>query len=259
MDRLEATLRHTADSFSYPPTPDVAGAVKRRLASEPRAIARPRPRLAWAMAALVVALTAGLLSVPQVRASLAEFIRIGAVRIFLVPPTPTPPSTALPSPAPGAVSVPTATPLASVLDLAGETTLENARASAGFPIRLPSYPDDLGAPDRVFFQNLDGDVVMLVWTFPEEPNRVRLALHEIEPSSFTVSKLQPRNIQQTSVGGHPAIWAEGPYMVQTRAQAIEETRLVAGHVLIWTESDVTYRLEADLPLEEAVRIAESLR
>jgi hypothetical protein len=29
-------------------------------------------------------------------------------------------------------------------------------------------------------------------------------------------------------------------------------------VLIWEENQITYRLETDLPLEEAVRIAESL-
>jgi hypothetical protein len=30
-------------------------------------------------------------------------------------------------------------------------------------------------------------------------------------------------------------------------------------VLIWVEDDITYRLETGLPLEEARRIAESLR
>jgi hypothetical protein len=35
--------------------------------------------------------------------------------------------------------------------------------------------------------------------------------------------------------------------------------LIEGHVLIWTEGEITYRLETDMPLEEAVRVAESLR
>jgi hypothetical protein len=35
-------------------------------------------------------------------------------------------------------------------------------------------------------------------------------------------------------------------------------RLINGHVLIWAGLDVTYRLETDLSLEEAVKIAESL-
>jgi hypothetical protein len=35
--------------------------------------------------------------------------------------------------------------------------------------------------------------------------------------------------------------------------------LIEGHVLIWKEGDITYRLETDLPVEEAVKIAESLK
>jgi hypothetical protein len=34
---------------------------------------------------------------------------------------------------------------------------------------------------------------------------------------------------------------------------------VDGHVLIWTEGAITYRLETALPESEAIRIAESLR
>jgi len=34
--------------------------------------------------------------------------------------------------------------------------------------------------------------------------------------------------------------------------------LVEGNVLLWTEGEITYRLETDQRMEEAVRIAESL-
>jgi hypothetical protein len=36
-----------------------------------------------------------------------------------------------------------------------------------------------------------------------------------------------------------------------------ETARLAGHTLIWPRGDTTLRLEGDLTLEEAVRIAES--
>jgi hypothetical protein len=39
---------------------------------------------------------------------------------------------------------------------------------------------------------------------------------------------------------------------------IDFVRMIAGHVLIWAEGDVTYRLETSLSMEEAVRVAESL-
>jgi hypothetical protein len=36
-------------------------------------------------------------------------------------------------------------------------------------------------------------------------------------------------------------------------------RLIDGHVLIWTDGNLTYRLETDLSLEEALKVAESLQ
>jgi hypothetical protein len=45
----------------------------------------------------------------------------------------------------------------------------------------------------------------------------------------------------------------------TRLGWLVEFRLVEGHVLIWADGSLTYRLETELPLDEALRIAESLR
>jgi hypothetical protein len=39
---------------------------------------------------------------------------------------------------------------------------------------------------------------------------------------------------------------------------MELKRLIDGHVLIWTEGDITFRLETDLSVEEAIQVAESL-
>ncbi len=69
-------------------------------------------------------------------------------------------------------------------------------------------------------------------------------------------------MRETSVKGQPALWTQGPYLLQFErdGQVIVDTRrLVTGHVLIWVEKGITYRLETDLSLEEAVRIAESLK
>ena len=51
----------------------------------------------------------------------------------------------------------------------------------------------------------------------------------------------------------------GPYIVETKSGEYVQRRLVTGHALIWTEGNVTYRLETSLSLPEAVRVAESLR
>jgi len=258
---LETRLRQAASAFAYPPTPGIAGAVRRHLEPAPAHPGRPRRRLAWAVAAAIVIL-AGLLAVPQVRAAVLEILRIGAVRILPVAPTPTRlPALAPTGAAPDVTMTPSPTPLSSVLDLAGETTLAAARAKAGFPVRLPTYPADLGTPSRVFLQDLGGPVVVLVWVDPAQPDRVRMSLHELGPATFA-EKLQPPVIQQTTVNGQPAVWTEGPYLLQflRGGQVLYDARrLVEGHTLVWTQGDVTYRLESDLSLADAMRIATSLK
>jgi hypothetical protein len=198
-------------------------------------------------AALAAGLLLALLLVPIARAGVEA--ALGAVHIRWSPPTTSP-------------GRPTPTLLPSLLDLAGETTLADAQRKAGFTIRLPSYPPDLGAPQYVFFQNLGGPAVVLVWTDPQQPDRVRMSLQALSSDDF-VWKVQPQKVEQTSVHGKVVLWFTGPYVLQYRygAQISYDVRyLVTGHALVWVDEDgVTYRLETDQPLPEAVRIAESLR
>jgi hypothetical protein len=243
-DEWEMNLRATASAFQYPPTPDISGAVRKRIARRSRP-SSSRRGLLWAAIILLVSLCA-LLAIPQVRATVLEFLRIGAVHFFVnEPPTP----------------ATTATPLRSVLDLAGETTLATAQSQVTFPIRLPGYPADLGRPDHVFLQDLGGSVVVLVWMDRVQPDKVRLSLHQIDKDVYA-GKTPSRNFEQTTVNGQPAVWTEGPYMLLFMVDGRPTNdfrRLITGHVLVWVESTITYRLETDLPLDEAIRIAESLR
>lgn len=264
-EQWEARLQQLARRFPYPPTPDVTSTVRAQLAEGSRQKpGLPPRRLAWA-ALLVLLILAGLLAVPQVRAALIEYLQIGAVRIFLVEPTQTP------TPTPAAASLeerpltptprPSPTPLPSLLDLAGATTLAQAQAQVDFPIRLPAYPANLGEPDWVFLQDFGGPVVVLVWLDEAQPGRVRLSLHQLGPGTFA-EKGNPGRIEETNVNGQRAIWAEGPYVLQFRRGSrvdYDLRRLVEGRVLIWVEGEITYRLETDLSLQEAVRVAESLR
>lgn len=270
-ERFETRFQNLARGFPYPPTPDLADRLRARIEAG-AAPASPR-RLAWALAALAFALVALTLAVPPARATVFEVLRLGAVRVLLGPLTSTPTATAppvapgiVPSPPSPAVRPPATdtpppspTPYGSLLEaLAGETTLEAARAAVEFPIPLPSYPADLGPPDRVFLQDLGGPLVVLVWLDPQDPGRVRLSLHLLGPG-VVAEKAGPRVVRETTVGGQRALWTEGPYLVRLHGGGYVADRLVEGHVLIWTEGEVTYRLETDLPLEAAVRIVESLQ
>jgi hypothetical protein len=118
---------------------------------------------------------------------------------------------------------------------------------------------DLGEPDLVFLQNQNGDVVILVWLDPDEPERVRLSLHLLGPHTWGVEKFQPQAVAETSVNGQSAVWTTGPYPLIFRNGDLDSRRLLEGHVLIWSDSLITYRLETDLSLDEAVHIAESIQ
>ena len=253
---IEPRLQALAKEFQYPPTPSIADAVMSRIRG-PVTHSRRNRQLTWALAMIIV-LLAGLMLVPPVRAAVLEFIQIGIVRIF-------------PAQAPAATEIPTfempvtATPaptepsLIPLLEtIAGETTLENARQEIGIPIPLPAYPSDLGPPNRVFLQDAGGWMVILVWLDRQQPDQVRMSLHMIEEGSWTIDKLQPTIIEETTVDNLRAIWTVGDYPLIMRNGDAQFTRLIHGHVLIWEGNKITYRLETDLELDEAIRIAESL-
>ncbi len=241
-DPQEARLAKIARDLHYPETPDLAARfVRKRSATGQRPL-----RLAWGMLLLLIVL-GGLLSVPPLRAAVWEFLQIGSLRVWQgqAPPAPT------------AVVGPT--PLPSLLDLAGETSLGEAQATVSFPIPLPAFPPDLGSPDRVYLQSFDGPMVVLVWL--DAQSSVALSL-SILSSEVWAEKQQVRVIQETEVNGQWAVWVTGVHPLQLGNGDYQMTRLVQGNTLIWAEGTgaqtLTYRLETDLSLTEAIRVAESL-
>lgn len=242
--QLEQRLKGLKAGFDFPPTPDVAGRVEWDALRSTRSRATRRRLVGVGLAALV--LLVSLFSVPSVRARILEFLQVGAVRVLLEG-----------EPQPTMNSIP-----GSLRDaLAGETTLETARAEAGFPIRLPTYPPGLGPPDRVYLQDLGGRVVLLLWLDLNDPDEVQVSLQMLGPGAWA-TKSPPRSVEETEVNGRPALWTQGPYMLQFAHQdgtrSYGDANLVEGNVLIWEEDGVTYRLEAGASLSEAVQIAESL-
>lgn len=249
-EQLEGRLRAEARGHAYPPTPDLAGRERARLAA--RGPSRRGPAL-WRLAAAAALVLAALLAVPDVRAAALRALRVGVVSVVVAPAPPAPPPagpTAAPPPA---------------LGLAGLTTLDEARALVDFPVRLPAYPPGLGPPDLVYLQDLDGAALIAVWLDPADAARPRLSLHALSSDVFvrkTIVGDETRLLAEVEVGGAPALWVRGPHLVETgRAggRDIELRRIVAGDTLIWTDGGLTYRLETELPLEEALRVAESLR
>ena len=256
---FENKLRSIANGMEYPRTPNIAGSVTTQL----RTSTRPRfnsKALVWSLTIILV-LCSSLMLIPPARAAILEFIQIGVVRIFpkSVEPTVEPIRTATPAALAPVTATSASANLIPVLDqIAGKTTLSEAQDKVEFSILLPTYPADLGQPDYVYVQNADGNMVILVWLDPQQLDKVLMSLHFIPNGSWAIKKVEPQVIEETKVDGDRAIWTTGPYPLIFSDGDIQFERLVSGHVLIWAGLDMTYRLETDLSLEEAVRIAESL-
>lgn len=163
MTELQMRLESVAQSFPYPPTPDITGRVKHQLAKKPAQPGLPTRRLVWGMTIVALAMVI-LMSVPAVRANVLETLRQGALRVFLFEPFPTttPLATITPSvsveaplrlssPQPAeATPSPSATPISSLLNLARETPLMESQIQVDLPTRLPAKPLALRPSNKVF-------------------------------------------------------------------------------------------------------------
>jgi len=256
----ENKLRSIASGMEYPRTPDVAGFITTRLRNSTRSRFISR-RLAWSLTIILV-LCSSLMLIPPARAAIMEFIQIGIVRIFppSVEPTFEAPRTATPESIPLLTATPASSDLIPILNqIAGETTLAEAQSSVDYEILIPTYPLELGQPDRIYVQDAEGAMTILVWLDPQQPNKILMSLHFIPAGSWAIDKGFPVEILETSVNGQRAVWGEGPYPLRMYNGDLQFTRLIEGHVLIWADGDITYRLETDLPFAEAIKVAESLK
>ena len=196
-----------------------------------------------ALVLALVVLCASLWAVPQVRAAIAEWWQMGAVRIF--------PLQATPSPAV------TASPPADLSQLGSLVTLAEAQAEVSYSIlRSP----DLGPPDAVYMQrDYDLAVVSLVWFDAAAPEQIKAMLWHINLPLYSTKWVYINQMEEVTVNGLPAFGITGPHQLQLLDHSASPPRFVTNTVLIWTDGDMTYRLEGDFTLEEAVRLAESLQ
>ena len=229
MDEFEAQVRRSVRHFSYPPTPVMA---LRNL--PPYKLRRSRSYALRALAGVAVLVI--IVMVTPLRAAVREWLQIGAITIFIG-------------------EQPAVTPaLPNLMDLFGETTFAQAQDSIDVPLRSPA---GFGPPDYVYLQNVDGDVVIMVW-LPRD-SQPALSMFQFAPDSGAYIKPLSM-IQNAEVNGEPALWTEQSYHRLEYANGVQRVAaLVEGNVLIWQEEDTTFRLESGLSLEETVRIAESLR
>ena len=292
-DDLAAALRECAAFVAFPTTDrtdaaeaDLATAVRRRIELNPprrsiwqrlglaggpdreRVAQRGRPL----RRSLVLALVA-LLAIAAVAGAVGLGLP-GLRIIFGQGPTPPPsPSTtpnvlasATPAVEPdGSASL---TPLGSSMALGTALPLADVERLAGFPVVLPTKPD-LGPPDAAY---LFGQRVALVWASgPELPETlepgVGLVLSEfrgnVDEGFFQKILGENTTLTRVTVGESPGYWINGAphYLmyVDPDGKFVNDDHRSVGDTLLWTNGDVTYRLETSIGLAGALAMAESLR
>jgi len=211
-----------------------------------------RKSLAPVAATLVIILVAALLLTPRFADALGNLLSISGVQIYRVPQTPTAPTT---SPA---------------LTFAGQRVATAAEASriAGFTVRMPAA---LGEPSAIYVETAPVRVTIVyasVKGIPASPQAgVSAIVVEFKgtlETQFMAKAIGPGTfLDAVPLGGGVAYFLSGePHQFFFRdpsGKVQPETLRLAGNTLLWEDGGVTYRLEAQVKLDEAVRIASSLR
>ncbi len=253
---LDRVLRELATVIDFPPTPDLAGAVERRLGAPAAASRRPAPRWRWR----TVLLAAAVLLVVAAAAGAAAY------RLWIdVPSVVVREVAAIPHVPPGAG-----------LGLGERTTVEEAAAAAGFELAPPS-DTRLGPPDAVYLADVPSRPrVSLVWRadddLPALPPLADARLGAVltafpggTPDEMVIEKMTTRatSVEAVDVGDGAAWWVEGALhlvVFETAGGNIEaEERRLAGNVLLWQQDGLVLRLEAQVDRDTAVAIARSVR
>jgi hypothetical protein len=242
MSELERALHLLGQRLEVPETPDLVGAVLPRL--EPRRQRRLVERRRWVLAVAVAALAllGATLAIPDARSALFRILHIGGERIEFVD------------------ELPDIEPLDDLELMLGErVTLEEARARS--EIELRELED---APDRVYLGERG-----TVWFLYGTPANVRLLVAQTPFTTVDESGLMKKvagsgtRVEPVLVDGAEGAFLDGEahflFVLDENGNPVEATARLAKDVLIWDDGGIAYRLEGDLELDEALRLARSLR
>ena len=236
MPELERELRGLAATVELPPAPDLAAIVGERLRARPLPPRRRLRPLAIAFAALALALAAALV-VPPARSAILDLLGIGGATIERVETLPRAPADA-------------------DLALGARIALEDARRAVGFKVLVPRASGLRAYVDR----SLPSGKVSFVW---RDDGR-RLLLSQFRGDVLVEKNVGPRtSIEYLLVRSAEGAWVTGASHVviwrDARGRVREETRRLAGNVLLWEAGGITYRLEGARDRAHALAVARSLR
>lgn len=264
---LEAALRELAGRLSEPVALGLPQTVAARLEAAPAPERRFRLALRLGLQPVptlrrALVLAAALLLLLAATAAAAGFAVRGVRIVF---------SKTAPSVAPPARQI----PFGAALNLGDRVTIERARSSVQFPVRVPTLPG-LGGPDAVYLNfRIPGGQVSLVYR--PRPGLPTLPTPSASGAGLLVTQFEAgirrqlltkmvgpdTKVDGVTVNGGGGFFIHGaPHevlYVGSAGEAIEDTVRLAGNVLVWQSGAVTIRLEGGFTEEQALAIARSMR
>ena len=242
---LERLLASTAESVEYPATPDLRAAVASRIAGADVAAARRGWRPSFALAAVLIAVLVAAIAVAPSREAIGRFFGVEGSKIEVQP-------TALP----GTILTPLPTVPAGTYQGLRPVALQELRDMMAFPVAAP----DTGERLRQAYFVSYGNQPVAVLSY----EGFDLWQTQLRQEAFFGKGIAPDSILvETEVGGQTATWLSGPphtvaYYVAPNVAIPESFRTVERNTLIWRTDAAFYRIETDLPMADAIRIAETL-
>jgi hypothetical protein len=255
---------------------DVATAVRARIESMPSGAAAPaslQPLRALSApvwfarpAARALLIAAALLIILAAIAG-ATGIELPGLRILFGTGSGSPPPSLEPSRSPSAEGPGAAMRLGLPVSLSDRATLD---AQAGFHVAWPSDPA-AGQPDAGYIDEVKGGQVSLVWSARDdlpatlEPG-VGLVLTEfrgaVDEAYYSKVVGAGTIVEPVLVSGRRGYWLSGSphfFFYTGPGGVVQDDRRWVGDALLWSDGDLTYRLESPLGRDATIRIAESLR
>lgn len=255
---LESELQDLGSRVEHPPTPDLAGAVRSRIEAEEGARpARPRirrplsPALRGAAAAAMLVLLVSVPALsPEMRGAVTGWFEAGG-------------GGSAESGAGGAPESGGAAPdveterQAPGAGLGERVTLREASAGAEPPLLLPEGAP--GEPEAVYEAG-SGDEVTLVY-------RARRGLPELSDTGIGLIITETSGDLETAYldgelrpeAGRARVRVDDDIGYWIPAGEGSLAGRAGGNVLLWERGGRALRMEADLPKQESVRLADSLR
>jgi hypothetical protein len=247
---LEGLLLTAASSVRYPPSPDLSDRVlakivaadgrRTRKASRSLRAIPAMPAVSLMLVGLLVTVLLSLAISPAGEA-IARFFGVEGSKVERLPEgaTTTPPSGD-----------------AGLGPTARLVSLTEAAAMAGF---APGLPSGEGEPQEVHLVHYGSQTVIVLryerfdlWQAQLQQNAY---FAKQVPQQGTVREVSVRNVAATWLAGAPHFVS---YVQPGGPELRQSIRTVNKNTLIWRTARAFYRLETDLPLEDALRIAEML-